>query len=54
MAMRRGGIPVVSLGGWRVVDGADEPVPAVLRAGTPEEAVTLALPRRTYGEPTAP
>jgi hypothetical protein len=41
--MRRGGVPVVTLGGWRVVDGNGDPVPGPLTAATPEEAVDLAL-----------
>ncbi len=43
-ALRRGGIPVVSLGGWRVwtVDGAV--VPGITEAGSPAEAVSLACP----------
>jgi len=41
LAMRRG-VPVVSLGGWRVVDSAGLPVPGVVYVETPEEAVVLA------------
>jgi uncharacterized protein (TIGR00725 family) len=40
---RRLGIPVVSLGGWRVLDEWGEPVGGVLTAGSPAEAVRLAL-----------
>jgi uncharacterized protein (TIGR00725 family) len=49
LAMRRardlvpGSLPVVNLGGWRVVDAAGLPVPGVLDAATPAEAVELAL-----------
>ena len=49
MAMRRardlppGALPVISLGGWRVVDAAGQPIPGVLDAATPDEAVRLAL-----------
>jgi len=49
MAMRRahdlpsGALPVVNLGGWRVVDAAGQPVPGVLDAATADEAVRLAL-----------
>jgi uncharacterized protein (TIGR00725 family) len=43
LAVRRGGIPVVSLGGWRVVDAAGRPVPGVLTAADPADAVRLAL-----------
>jgi uncharacterized protein (TIGR00725 family) len=42
-AMRRGGVPVVTLGGWRVVDDHGDPVPGPVAAATPEEAVDLAL-----------
>jgi uncharacterized protein (TIGR00725 family) len=44
LAMRRG-VPVVSLGGWRVVDAAGADVPGVRPAATPEEAVAAALGR---------
>jgi uncharacterized protein (TIGR00725 family) len=49
LAMRRaqrlapGALPVVSLTGWRVLDAAGEPVPGLLEAATPEQAVVLAL-----------
>lgn len=42
LAMRRGGVPVVSLDGWRVLDPAGDPVPGLLLATSPEQAVTLA------------
>jgi uncharacterized protein (TIGR00725 family) len=42
-AMRRGSIPVVAVGGWRVVDEAGDPVPGIRYVETPEEAVALAL-----------
>jgi uncharacterized protein (TIGR00725 family) len=44
LAMRRGGIPVVSLGGWTVHAHDGNLVPGVLKAATPEEAVDLAMP----------
>jgi hypothetical protein len=40
--MRRGGVPVVSLGGWRIRDHHDRPVRGVVEARTPEQAVALA------------
>ncbi|MBB5133234.1 hypothetical protein HNP84_002955 [Thermocatellispora tengchongensis] len=40
---RRGGVPVITLGGWRVVDAAGEPVPGPVTATDPAEAVRLAL-----------
>jgi uncharacterized protein (TIGR00725 family) len=42
LAMRRG-VPVVAVGGWRVVDGRGEPVPGPVAAATPEEAVDLVV-----------
>jgi uncharacterized protein (TIGR00725 family) len=42
-AMRRGGVPVVSVGGWRVLDEAGAPVPGIRYVETPEEAVAVAL-----------
>jgi len=44
LAMRRGGVPVVSLGGWRVLDADGAEVPGVLHVSSPEEAVRLACP----------
>jgi uncharacterized protein (TIGR00725 family) len=44
LAMRRGGVPVVSLGGWRVVDVDGAEIPGVTHVSTPEEAVRLACP----------
>jgi uncharacterized protein (TIGR00725 family) len=41
-AMRRGGMPVVSLGGWRIVDGDGATVPGIQVADSPEHAVELA------------
>jgi uncharacterized protein (TIGR00725 family) len=43
LARRRGGVPVVSLGGWRVVDADGEPVPGITYVDTPEEAMRAAL-----------
>lgn len=43
LAMRRGGIPVVTLGGWRIVDQDGQPVPGIFEARTPEAAVDQAL-----------
>lgn len=49
LAMRRarelppGALPVVSLFGWRILDADGRPVPGVLEAGDPEQAVALAL-----------
>ncbi|SCG41993.1 SLOG cluster 4 domain-containing protein [Micromonospora coxensis] len=43
LAMRRGGVPVVVLGGWRVVDGSGAPVDGPRHVDTPDEAVRAAL-----------
>jgi uncharacterized protein (TIGR00725 family) len=40
-AMRRGTVPVVQIGGWRLYDAHGEPVPGPVNAGSPEEAVSL-------------
>lgn len=52
LALRRGGIPAVVLGGWRVVDARGVPVPGPVHADTPEDAVRLALGDRP--EPARP
>ena len=44
LAMRRGGIPVVALGGWQVVDpDTGAAVPGIIARATPQDAVTTAL-----------
>lgn len=43
LAMRRGEVPVVSLGGWRIVAADGEPVPGVRHVDSPEAAVRLAV-----------
>jgi uncharacterized protein (TIGR00725 family) len=43
LAMRRGGIRVISLDGWRLLDRAGDQVPGLLLADTPDQAVDLAL-----------
>jgi uncharacterized protein (TIGR00725 family) len=40
-AMRRGDVPVVQLGGWRLYDAAGRPVPGPRVAGSPGEALAL-------------
>jgi uncharacterized protein (TIGR00725 family) len=40
-AMRRGTVPVVQLGGWRLYDADGRPVPGPSDATSPEEALTL-------------
>jgi uncharacterized protein (TIGR00725 family) len=39
IAMRVRRVPVVQIGGWRVVDQAGRPVPGVTQAATPAEAL---------------
>ena len=43
LAMRRGGVPVVTLGGWRVLDRDGRPVPGPVPAADADHAVELAL-----------
>jgi hypothetical protein len=45
LAMRRGGVPVVSLGGWQPLDHHGQPVPGLHVADTPDRAVALAFER---------
>ena len=47
LAMRRGTIPVVSLGGWSMLYATGAPVPGLLVATDPEDAVKLALSPRS-------
>jgi len=43
LAKRRGGVPVVSLGGWRILDASGQPVAGTTEVATPEAAVDAAL-----------
>jgi pimeloyl-ACP methyl ester carboxylesterase len=43
LAARRGTVPVVTLGGWRVLDRDGRPVPGTVEAVDPEGAVDAAL-----------
>jgi uncharacterized protein (TIGR00725 family) len=47
LAKRRGGVPVLSLGGWRLLDGSGSSVPGIEHVESPEQAVALALKERT-------
>lgn len=47
-AMRRGDIPVVTLGGWRLLGPDGGEVDGPPRAGTPEEAVAAVLDQRGH------
>lgn len=40
-AMRRGTVPVIGLGGWRLSDAAGRPVHGPLEATSPEDALRL-------------
>jgi uncharacterized protein (TIGR00725 family) len=46
LAERRGDIPVVSLGGWTVLDADGRPVGGIRPASSPEEAVAAVSPPR--------
>ncbi|MBX6749302.1 MAG: LOG family protein [Micromonosporaceae bacterium] len=46
LARRRGGVPVICLNGWKIVDQAGTPLPGIDYVDTPEEAVRLALAGR--------
>ncbi|WP_280309860.1 LOG family protein [Nocardia abscessus] len=43
LANRRGGVPVVSLGGWKILDETGAPVSAAIEAESPHAAVDAAL-----------
>lgn len=43
LARRRGGVPVVALRGWRVLDHAGAVVPGIHHVDSPHEAVRVAL-----------
>jgi uncharacterized protein (TIGR00725 family) len=43
LAMRRGGVPVAALGGWRVADAAGRPVPGIAAADTADAAVAAII-----------
>ncbi|SHF01308.1 TIGR00725 family protein [Streptoalloteichus hindustanus] len=45
LAMRRGSIPVISLGGWTIRDAAGNPVPGIEIATDPADAVNRATQR---------
>lgn len=46
LAMRRGDVPVISLGGWRILDANGDPVPGIHHVATADEAVRQALSQR--------
>jgi uncharacterized protein (TIGR00725 family) len=43
LAKRRGGVPVIALGGWQVLDATGRPVAGIETPDSPERAVELAL-----------
>ncbi|MEV6336222.1 LOG family protein [Nocardia vinacea] len=43
LANRRGGVPVITLGGWQILDADGNPVESATVASTPEAAVQIAL-----------
>lgn len=43
LANRRGDLPVVSIGGWRILDSNGDEILDSLHVGSPEEAVSTAL-----------
>ncbi|MEV4759712.1 LOG family protein [Micromonospora sp. NPDC049559] len=45
LAKRRGGVPVISLGGWRVTDHDGAAIGGIAHVATAEEAVAAALGR---------
>lgn len=47
LARRRGGIPVVSLGGWRIHDTDGNPVPGIDHVADAETAVDHAIRHRS-------
>jgi uncharacterized protein (TIGR00725 family) len=50
LANRRGGIPAISLGGWRVLDHENREIEGIDHVGTAEEAVARACPGHSSGE----
>jgi hypothetical protein len=43
LAKRRGDVPVISLGGWRILDNDGQPVPGIQHVSSAEEAVARAM-----------
>ncbi len=43
LAMRRGNVPVIALGGWRVVDDSGSPVPGINYVQSADAAVAAAI-----------
>lgn len=51
---QRGGTPVITLGGWQVLDAEGRPVPGPVPAAGPAEAVRLALAAAGRAGPLSP
>ncbi|KWX03861.1 dethiobiotin synthetase [Carbonactinospora thermoautotrophica] len=51
LAMRRGEVPVITLGGWQLLDRHGRPVPGIQQADNPEHAVDLAFATKPAGQP---
>ena len=45
LARRRGGVPVIAIGGWRVLDADGQPVPGITEAESAEQAVAYVIDR---------
>jgi uncharacterized protein (TIGR00725 family) len=45
LANRRGGVPVITLGGWQILDAHGNPVDVALPVSSPQAAVRAALSR---------
>jgi uncharacterized protein (TIGR00725 family) len=43
LAKRRGGVPVVSIGGWQLIDAQGNPVDGIEHVDSPDDAVEQAL-----------
>ena len=50
LAKRRGGVPVIVLAAWRILDGAGSPMPGIEYVDTVDAAVNLALNGRPEHE----
>lgn len=46
LAKRRGGIPVVSIGGWQLLDASGKPIPGIEVVDSPERAVEAVFASR--------
>ena len=47
LAKRRGGVPVIAIGGWQLLDRDGKPIPGIAHAATAENAVALAMELNT-------